>query len=153
MRKGERKKKVGREKRKRKRRYLYYSKKSDRENRETGRLRPWQSARTSRRAEGSRTIPGGLLVARMKPAVHEKDDTAYGSRGTRVAVLPRDHFLCKIKYCKCDGSGHTRTHTHACTHPYRRKDRKGKKCLCFYFIFYFEQGESTTKLVLCEAGW
>lgn len=36
-----------REKRKRKRRYLYYSKKSDRENRETGRLRPWQLARTS----------------------------------------------------------------------------------------------------------
>lgn len=38
-----------REKRKRKTRYLYYSKKSDRENRETGRLRPWQPARTSRR--------------------------------------------------------------------------------------------------------
>lgn len=40
------------EKRGRKRRYLYYSKKSDRENRETGRLRPWQPARTSRRARG-----------------------------------------------------------------------------------------------------
>lgn len=51
-----------------------------------------------------------------------KEGTAYGSQGTRIAVLLRDHFLCKIKYCKYDGSGHT--YTHAFTHIYTRTDEK-----------------------------
>lgn len=78
-----------REKRKRKRRYLYYSKKSDRENRETGRLRPWQPARTSRRTEG----PGGLSVARIKPAVHGKE---------RYSIRFKGHAYCSeiIFYAK-----------------------------------------------------
>lgn len=59
-------------------------------------------------ASRGETLAKGLSVARMELArrARGKDGAAYGPGDTRIAVLPRDHFLCKIKYCKYDGSGH-----------------------------------------------
>lgn len=64
------------------------------------------------------------------------------------AVLPRDHFLCKIKYCKYDGNGHTRAHVHVRIHTYR-KDRRGERERCFFvsfFPFFFLTGGECHKV-------
>lgn len=62
------------------------------------------------------------------------------------AVLPRDHFLCKIKYCKYDGNGHTRPHVHVHiyprTHTYR-KDRRGEREV---FVSFFQTGGDCHKV-------
>lgn len=98
----------GWKKREWKRRYLYYSKKSDRENRETGRLRLWQSARISRRMRRTRTremyrrdsVARGWNLEYKRKRRH----ATHGWRDTRIAILPQDHFLCKIKYCRYDAA-------------------------------------------------
>lgn len=63
------------------------------------------------------------------------------------AVLLRDHFLCKIKYCKYDGSGHTSAP------PYTRTYRKigGGEREVFLFLFFWT-GENATESVLYETG-
>lgn len=73
------------------------------------------------------------------------------------AVLPRDHFLCKIKYCKYDGNGHTRPHVHVHIYPriytYRKDRRAERERERGVFVsFFFRQGETATKSVLYETG-
>lgn len=60
---------------------------------------------------------------------------AYGLRDKRIAVLPRDHFLCKIKYFRYDGSGHTRVHTRIDKEREKETDRKRERG-----AFLFGQG-------------
>lgn len=92
------------------------------------------------------------------PRCTERKTAAYGSRGTRIAALPRDHFLCKIKYCKYDGSGRTRAYlrtlVRAHIHPGARMDERieGERVVCLRLFFSFwtdgEEGENATKSVL-----
>lgn len=107
---------------------------------------------------GGREEPGScagrtLGCTNRSHGARGKEGTAYGSRGTRIGgVAPRDHFLCKIKYCKYDGSGHTRTPRSRIYTPAREQTGGRDRGVLVLLDRGVGEGENAAKSVLCEAG-
>lgn len=106
-----------REKRRRKRRYLYYLKKSDRENRETGRLRPWQPARSL--AGDARKGPGenSRLHPEWNPRCTREGRYSIRFKGhAHRSIAPRSFSMQnKILQIRTEAVTHTHTPAHVRT--------------------------------------